>query len=345
MQTAKQFGALTGALVLSAGLAASASAAEWNMKVGGYMRAGVLASNLNDDYQGQGVFQDGEIWFTPTIKLDNGITYGARVEIESFTTADQIDEHYVFIKGGFGDIRIGAEDGAHYNLHSNAPGASWDNYADNSYIATYSTIYTSDYATSDSNKLYYMSPSMNGLKIGLSYTPDLGSSGGKQGGKMTTNAKAAGSYGGAYAFGARYSGDLSGMKVHASVGYQHLGLDSVLTAGDEDREVIIGSMSAAMGGVKIGASFKTDDMGKASTDVNVATVGITYSAGAMTIGAGGGTSTTETNGVDSESNNASASISYKVGPGVVVGGGVQYQDVDTQTDEALGVVMGVKLSF
>ena len=35
MQTAKQFGALTGALVLSAGLAASASAAEWNMKVGG----------------------------------------------------------------------------------------------------------------------------------------------------------------------------------------------------------------------------------------------------------------------------------------------------------------------
>merc|ERR1711998_380174 len=103
-----------------------------------------------------------------------------------------------------------------------------------------------------------------------------------QGGKMTTNAKAAGSYGGAYAFGARYSGDLSGMKVHASVGYQHLGLDSVLTAGDEDREVITGSMSAAMGGVKIGASFKTDDMGKASTDVNVATVGITYSAGAMT---------------------------------------------------------------
>ena len=74
MQTAKQFGALTGALVLSAGLAASASAAEWNMKVGGYMRAGVLVSNLNDDYQGQGVFQDGEIWFTPTIKLDNGIT-------------------------------------------------------------------------------------------------------------------------------------------------------------------------------------------------------------------------------------------------------------------------------
>jgi predicted porin len=135
------------------------------------------------------------------------------------------------------------------------------------------------------------------------------------------------------------------MKVHASVGYQHLGLDSVLTAGDEDREVIIGSMSAAMGGVKVGASFKTDDMGSASTDVNVATVGITYSAGAMTIGAGGGTSTTETNGVDSESNNASASISYKVGPGVVVGGGVQYQDIDTQTDEALGVVMGVKLSF
>jgi hypothetical protein len=345
MRTAKQIGALGGALVLSAGLAASASAAEWNMKVSGYMRAGVIASNLNDDYQGQGVFNDSEIHFTPTIKLDNGITYGARVEIEGFTASDQIDEHYVFIKGAFGDIRIGAEDAAHYNMHSQAPGGGWANYSDDTYLATYSNISTADYSSSDSNKIYYMSPSMNGLKIGLSYAPDTTTGGGMQGGGITKNAKTAGQYGGAYAVGAQYKGDLGGLGVSAMLGYQHLGLDSVATAGQEDREVIIGALSASMGGVKVGMSYKTDDKGNADIEQNVYAVGVSYTAGALTIGAGGGTSTTETSGVDSDSNNAAASLSYKIGPGVVVGGGIQYQDIDTQTDEALGVVMGVKLSF
>ena len=345
MQTAKQIGALGGALVLSAGLAASASAAEWNMKVGGYLNSGVIISSLNDDYQGTGVFSDGEIHFSPSIKLDNGITYGARVEIESFTTSDQIDEHYIYAKGGFGEIKMGAEDAAHYNLHSEAPGAGFDNYADNSYIATYGTLYTSDYASSDSNKVYYMSPSMNGLKIGLSYAPDTTTGGGMQGGKATGNAKTAGSYGGAYAVGARYSGSFDGVSVHANLGFQHLGLDSQETVADQDREVIIGGVSAAMGGVKVGATFKTDDMGDANTENNVYSVGVTYSAGAMTIGAGTAAQTTETSGVDSDVNTASASVAYKVGPGVTVGGGVQYEDNDTKADDAFGVVMGVKLSF
>jgi outer membrane protein OmpU len=305
----------------------------------------VIASNLNDDYQGQGVFNDSEIHFTPTIKLDNGITYGARVEIEGFTASDQIDEHYVFIKGAFGDIRIGAEDAAHYNMHSQAPGGGWANYSDDTYLATYSNISTADYSSSDSNKIYYMSPSMNGLKIGVSYAPDTTTGGGMQGGGITKNAKTAGDYGSAYAVGAQYKGDLGGLGVSAMLGYQHLGLDSVATAGQEDREVIIGALSASMGGVKVGMSYKTDDKGNADIEQNVYAVGVSYTAGALTIGAGGGTSTTETSGVDSDSNNAAASLSYKIGPGVVVGGGIQYQDIDTQTDEALGVVMGVKLSF
>jgi predicted porin len=291
------------------------------------------------------VFSDGEIQFSPSIKLDNGITYGARVEIESFTTGDQIDEHYMYAKGGFGEIKIGAEDAAHYNLHSQAPGAGFDNYADNSYIATYGTLHTTDYASSDSNKVYYMSPSMNGLKIGLSYAPDTTTGGGMQGGKATGNAKTAGSYGGAYAVGARYSGSFDGVSVHANLGFQHLGLDSQETVADQDREVIIGGVSAAMGGVKVGATFKTDDMGDANTENNVYSVGVTYSAGAMTIGAGTAAQTTETSGVDSDVNTASASVAYKVGPGVTVGGGVQYEDNDTKADDAFGVVMGVKLSF
>ena len=345
MQTAKQIGALGGALVLSAGLAASASAAEWNMKVGGYLNSGVIISSLNDDYQGTGVWSDGEIHFSPSIKLDNGITYGARVEIESFTTGDQIDEHYMYAKGGFGEIKIGAEDAAHYNLHSQAPGAGFDNYADNTGVATYGTLHTTDYSSSDSNKVYYMSPSFGGLKVGLSYAPDTTTGGGMQGAKPSDYAKTAGSYGGAYAIGARYSGSFEGVSVHANLGFQHLGLDSQVTVADQDREVILGGVSAAMGGVKVGATFITDDMGNSEKENNVYSVGVTYTAGAMTIGAGTAAQTTEENGSDSDISTASASIAYKVGPGVTVGGGVQYEDNDKFADDAFGVVMGIKLSF
>ena len=45
--------------------------------------------------------------------MDNGITYGAQVELEGYTIGDQIDEHYLYAKGGFGKVTLGADDAAH----------------------------------------------------------------------------------------------------------------------------------------------------------------------------------------------------------------------------------------
>ena len=113
MQPAKQFGALGGALVLTAGLASAATATEWSVNVNGFFTAGVIVSNVDDGYQGKSVYTNPEIFFAPAIKMDNGITYGARVELEGYTTGDQIDEHYLYAKGGFGKVTLGAEDAAH----------------------------------------------------------------------------------------------------------------------------------------------------------------------------------------------------------------------------------------
>ena len=43
-------------------------------------------------------------------------------ELEAFTTSDQIDEHYLYVKGGFGTLKLGADDAAHYLLGGSAPG-------------------------------------------------------------------------------------------------------------------------------------------------------------------------------------------------------------------------------
>ena len=94
MQHAKQFDALGGVLVLTAGLASAATAAEWSVNVNGFFNARVIVSNVDDGYQGKSVYTNPEIFFSPSIKMDNGITYGARVELEGYTIGDQIDEHY-----------------------------------------------------------------------------------------------------------------------------------------------------------------------------------------------------------------------------------------------------------
>ena len=52
-----------GALVLTAGLASAATAAEWSMKVHGFFNASVIVSSLDDGYQGKSVYANPEIFF------------------------------------------------------------------------------------------------------------------------------------------------------------------------------------------------------------------------------------------------------------------------------------------
>ena len=74
MRNVKTLGAVASALVLSAGLATTASAAEMKFKVSGYYKGAFIVSSLNDGYQGTAVGADGEIHFSPSIKTDNGVT-------------------------------------------------------------------------------------------------------------------------------------------------------------------------------------------------------------------------------------------------------------------------------
>ena len=51
--------------------------------------------------------QDVEVYFLGETVLDNGLTVGARVELEGQTSSDQIDAVYAYFSGGFGEIRFG----------------------------------------------------------------------------------------------------------------------------------------------------------------------------------------------------------------------------------------------
>ncbi|MEM6621153.1 MAG: porin, partial [Pseudomonadota bacterium] len=77
------------AMALAAAAATPASAAEWDVRVGGYMVQHVVYGSSDTpagvDFDGVDVQSDTEIFFLPSITLDNGIKIGANIQLEGNT--------------------------------------------------------------------------------------------------------------------------------------------------------------------------------------------------------------------------------------------------------------------
>ncbi|WP_232796460.1 porin [Roseovarius salinarum] len=185
----------TSAIALGCAMAAPASAQEWDPGLGGFMNQHfAYASNsgsalVGGDFDGADVFSNTEIIFSPRITLDNGITFGANVQLEGNTSGDQIDESYMSISGDtLGRILIGSENSAGYGSMVAAP--TVDSMSINSpsisvftprflvYPGGFRTAALSSYTevagNNDADRLTYYSPRFNGLQIGVSYARDPG---------------------------------------------------------------------------------------------------------------------------------------------------------------------------
>lgn len=136
-------------------------------------------------------FWEGEIFFVGETTLDNGIKIGVNIQLEAYTSNDQVDEHYVYVQGGFGRLVVGAENAASYLMHYSAPSPTGGQFgADSPNLFPFrapsntavSSVRTFMQLTSDANKITYYTPRFApGFQFGLSYTPDDDSSGGAQG--------------------------------------------------------------------------------------------------------------------------------------------------------------------
>ena len=163
-----------------------------SLSIGGYYQVGVEYRD-EDDSSGQpganlqdlGVYDDGEIQFTASTTLDNGIGVKARIEYEARNQgggATTQDERYLNFSGAFGQLRIGSDDDAAYSMQYQAPvgayqiGVNTTTFAvpstGGNSITSYPTTYIS--ASSDSQKVIWFSPRMAGFQLGLSYAPDAG---------------------------------------------------------------------------------------------------------------------------------------------------------------------------
>jgi hypothetical protein len=143
---------------------------------------GVDDSDLD---RGDVVKQDVEVHFRGEAVLDNGLTVGARVELEGQTSADQIDVVFAYFSGGFGEFRVGDTADAYAQLCYTAPSATrvagnamfaadsptfnFSNAGVFGYGGTNGTCYG---ATDNATKMVYFSPNFAGFSFALSYAPD-----------------------------------------------------------------------------------------------------------------------------------------------------------------------------
>ena len=102
-----------------------------------------------------------------------GLEYGATIEFEADTDNTlNTDETWIFLRGGWGEVRMGDVDGIADNstigAQTIAAGTGGIDGSD-AVIAAAPVVYIA--TTSDATKIRYYTPSFGGFSVGVSYTP------------------------------------------------------------------------------------------------------------------------------------------------------------------------------
>ena len=364
--------------IVAAGMIASVpsadAASKMKLGVGGYMEQWFGFTSGDDgvaqDYSGFSTVSDGEIHFKGKTKLDNGITVGVNVQLEAQQGGDQIDEQYMTVSGGFGQIIIGDENSAMYKMHyapsdfgigtNSGDVTSWNKPVSDAegdsiamgghYRAPFGATYIEPNAVNDSAKISYFTPRVSGFQLGLSYAPDGSQDNNGLPNRDTTNTDY-------IMVGANFVQKMGGMSVGISGGY---GTVTDAAAGGVEPEATSFGIKMGMGGVSAGVSYANySDHG--SADAEGINAGIAYSSGPMGVSVNYYHGEKDGNNGDAATLDGQAerdvihlSAKYAMGPGVTLAGTLGHAvyssddaDIDNSVDESAStyVVMGLKVGF
>jgi len=317
------------------------------------------SSSSIGDYNEINFGSDSEVHFRGATTLDNGLEISFRAELEleddpsaKGSSADVIDEVYVQVDGGFGRIQFGQQDGVIDQTHVHEP-LTFDGHAANDVgrgnqdpfkpLGQKNPIQTTGDWSTDYIKLIYFTPSMNGLQFGVSYTPN-------------PCRNAAGYAGCVYSdFGRNYwevagtyETEINNLGVELSIGY---GQGESGGAAEEPSELSVGA-NLSFGGFTVGGAYgDRNTSGDSNYNRTDWSAGITYETGPWGFNlnygrmdyddvdicsgcSGPGSDTGYSGGDDTrtayegDAESWLAGITYKYGPGMQIGFGVQMLDVN-----------------
>ena len=297
----------TTALALTGGLAAApASAADMlSVGVGGYMQQWFGMSSVDDSAKPMkegGVAQqsDSEIIFKGKLEADNGLTFSVKVEVEANSashdheyedgdektgksSSNAIDESQLTVSGTFGQIVLGAEDGASVITHHGVRDAGFGiNCGDvgawiNGIDSCKDGLETAGHQFGDGNGVSYYSPRVGGVQFGMTYVPN----GSQEGNTASLNNNDADTW----SIGGNYKGDFGGANVAVFAGHREHSQDMGDAYSFSNFGLQVG-MGAFSFDVAYAASDDGSDEGKkkdSADDYEVVGAGAMYTDGPMSV--------------------------------------------------------------
>lgn len=289
----------------------------------GYMNTLFSAGGLNTtasrddpdddpDYNATGLFAAGRVSFRGEYEHDNGIVFGARVELEvnnsSSAPNSGVDERYFYLESDYGDLQVGSRSSASRQMHFAAPsvGLSLNSGWVTVFIPANPDSITSsrspavgtflDYGKKESQIIYF-TPRLEGFQLGLSYAPAVTGTG--DGKNFPVEADRNSEYYNGFSFGVNYTEEFNALGVALSLGYTRADAGSNLTdLGVDDYNGVALGGSLAYAGVVVGGAYANaiDGQARIRSDSSGATVissregqswgvGVAYETGPWTIGA------------------------------------------------------------
>lgn len=375
----------TTAILGAVAFATSANAADLQVNVGGFLdfQAGYVSDDIVSETAGVPTANevnfnnDAEIHFTVDGKADNGLEYGAVIELEADISADNTtqakntggnaDKTYLYLQGGFGRFELGGNTDAAEALSVNSStfasatgGVDGDFYryaaptttaafVDN-FLVRPDLVLANNIAgaatgpiNEDATKATYYTPRFAGFQAGVSYLPNSGSTG------TTSAVSAATGFEDVFSGGINYAAQWDAIGFKAALTGQ---TGDNKTAGQPDLQAWDVGANLSFAGFTVGGSYgDLDDSLGATFDTNYWDAGIGYAAGAFSASATYLNSESGPNGGD-EFDNLVVGVDYKLAPGLTPYAEVSFFEYDggagagvANDNEGTVVILGTELSF
>ncbi len=278
-----------------------------------------------------------------------GLEYGATIEFEADTNNTfNTDESWLFLRGGWGEIRLGDEDGVADNsavgAQTIAAGTGGIDGSD-AVISAAPVVYITN--TNDATKVRYYTPSFGGFSVGVSYTPTqqvIGS--GAQNGQFFAQKGGGGDLGmqgkNVVEGGLVYDGEFGGIGVLASVVglYGELKNSGETNFGDDKWRGAQAGASVDLFGFKLAGSYGYNEVGDLKNQFITAGIGASLGPVNTSVTYGQMIDTNgdfdEARGIGDSAYNLVVSADVPIAPGLVLAGDVSFFDNDQTDSEATG---------
>lgn len=377
--------------LVGATFAATAALAQGapQVRVGGYMDFQMGMSSQDTDgfgpapglsavatERGFGFVTDTEIIIRVNAKLDNGLSWAVKVELEADadgtalgTTNNNGDEVSLVLSGTWGQLTLGNEDGPvdskNYGSDSQLSGIGVSGarghrrWTDTRSFSNAMWISGADIQnTSDATKVMYYTPTIAGFQFGVSYSADSADNGRSR----ATDGSGTG-FENFWELGASYDVKASNdLKLGFALG---VALADAEASTKHDVKAWVASAKAEFGGFTVSAGYGDDGKSTqtktlANTDIYGYVGGVKYVTGPYQVGlsymhnkagANAGSATTVSDTADYTSDTFSLSAQYTLGAGLVMYADTWYytNDSDTPTNlsenTAIGFLVGTRATF